>query len=154
MFMDQRFEDFLALSVILTGFSRWQLLGTAMAATYLSTLDESLPGGVLDDLLSAYRQLPQGAERDAAIASGMLADARLGPVVRNLILLWYRGFWSALPSDWHNAYGAASHTDNSGYVSAMAYQSGLQWIAAGAHPPGSSQEGFGSWSVLPERSGL
>ena|ERR1700739_2115170 len=151
--MDQRLDQFLALSAALTGFSTFQLRGTGMAADYLHKLDETLPAGVSDELLTAYHNLPPGTEREAAIASSILPDPKLGPVARNLILLWYRGFWTTLSDTWHNAYGPSPAAESSGYVSAKSYQSGLQWIAAGAHPPGSRQQGFGSWSGSPERSG-
>jgi len=151
--MDKRLEQFLGLSVVLTGFSRVQLLGTAMAGDYLHTLDTVLPAGVVDELLAAYERLPQGSGRDAAVTADILADPKIGPVARNLILLWYCGTWTSLPDAWHAAYGAAPNELN-GVVSADAYQAALQWLVAGAHPPGSRQQGFGSWSMAPERSGL
>jgi hypothetical protein len=71
---------------------------------------------------------------EAAIESKILGDPKLGPAAWNLILLWYLGMWQTA------------------YVSAESYQAALQWAAAGAHPPGSRQEGFGSWSMLPLES--
>jgi hypothetical protein len=151
--MNKRLEPFLELSGVLTGFSRLQLLGTAMANEYLRTLDAVLPSGVLDEMLARYKQIPQGTDREDAVAAAILGDPKLGPVARNLILLWYCGSWTALPDAWHTAYGA-SPTNTNGVVSAQAYQAGLQWALIGAHPPGSSQQGFGSWSVPPEKGSL
>jgi hypothetical protein len=84
--MEKRLDQFLGLSAILTGFGRLQLLGTAMAEEYLSKLDAILPAGVLNEMLAAYERLPQGAEHEAAVSSAILADPKIGPVARNLIL--------------------------------------------------------------------
>lgn len=125
---------FLELSALLTGFTGFQLLGTGMTGRYLRTIDAMLPDGVLTELLDAFRKLPAGPDREAALGSAILADPKLGPVARNIILMWYCGTW----------------TDR--VVSADAYQAGLQWIAAGAHPAGAGQQGYGAWAVPPERT--
>lgn len=143
-----RLESFLGLSVQLTGFSRLELLGAGMSAAYLRTLEETLPTGVCDQLLHAWAV--RAAEDDAdAVVSQLLNDPKLGPVAQHLILLWYCGSWRTMPEAWRNAYGAAP-LDMTRVVSAEAYQAGLQWLAAGAHAPGSQQQGFGAWSMPPE----
>jgi hypothetical protein len=38
-------------------------------------------------------------------------------------------------------------------VSGAAYLAGLEWVAIGSHPPGGLQQGFGAWSLAPQRSG-
>jgi hypothetical protein len=134
--VQDRLDQFLGLSVELTGLSRLQLLGTAMADAYLETMDAKLPAGGLDELLAAYGQLPAGAAREAAITTELLDNSDLGPMTRDLILLWYCGSWGG------------------DIVSAEAYLAGLQWVAAGAHPPGAQQQGFGAWSQPPESSRL
>jgi hypothetical protein len=151
--MQDRMEQFLGLSVELTGFDRLKLLATAMTGTYIDTMDARLPAGVLDELLAVYGQLPAGAGREAAITAQLLEDPKLGPVARNLILLWYCGTWTVLPEQWHAAYGGP-RLDDSGVVSPDAYVAGLQWVAAGAHPAGARQQGFGAWSQAPESSAL
>jgi hypothetical protein len=148
----ERIESFLGLSVLLTGFSRIELLGTGIAADYLCTLEATLPTGVCDQLLSAWDARPTDSDAEA-IADQILNDPKLGPVAQNLILLWYCGTWTALPEAWRSAYGAAP-LDVNRVVSAEAYQAGLQWIAAGAHAPGSRQQGFAAWSMPPEGSSL
>ena len=132
-------DDFLALSAELTGFTRVELLGTGMADTYLRTLDEVLPPGMLEELLA----------RDGRSVEDLLADPALGPVARNLILLWYCGTWSPLPDEWRAAHGA-SELDVRRVVTPDAYVAGLQWVAAGAHPVGARQQGFGAWAMPPE----
>jgi len=148
----ERIESFLGLSVLLTGFSRIELLGTGMTADYLSTLEATLPTSVCDLLLNTWDALHTNKDAEA-VAGQILHDSKLGPVAQHLILLWYCGTWTALPDAWRSAYGA-SPLDVSRVVSAEAYQAGLQWIAAGAHAPGSRQQGFAAWSLPPEGSNL
>jgi len=147
--MKTRLGEFLELSVCLTGFGRLQLLGTGMADEYLRTLDEVLPSGLLDQLLAAYRGLPAAEARDAALAEQILGDPRLGPVARNLMLLWYCGTWRQLPDTWRAANGT-SPRDQTHVVSAAAYLSGLQWAVVDAHPAGGRPQGFAAWAVAPE----
>lgn len=147
--MGERFDRFLELSELLTGFGQVDLLGTGVAVEYLSTLEAVLPEGLLDDLLAAYEALPAGAERDAAVASTILSDPKLGPVARNVILLWYCGAWTALPDAWRAAYGS-SPLDTNRVVSADAYLAGLQWVVARAHPAGAQQQGYGAWALPPD----
>jgi hypothetical protein len=119
-----------------------------MAETYLDKLEHVLPAGVLSELLAVFRGLPVDAQREAALHDLIVGDAKLGPVARNLTLMWYSGTWTALPGPWRAAYGV-SPADISHVVSGDAYQAGLQWLAAGAHPVGARQQGFGAWSMPP-----
>lgn len=149
-----RAGEFLAMSVLLTGYGRVQLAGTGQTSAYLRAIDAALPVGVLDDLLGAVARLlarstSSGDALEADLAAAILDDPRLGPVARNIILLWYCGTWTALSEDWHAAYGA-SPRDATRVLSGRAYQAGLQWTAAGAHPAGARQQGFAAWSVPPQ----
>ena len=137
--MDARTTRFLEVSAELTGFCRVELAGTGMTASYLAALDELLPTGLVDRLLAAW---------SSADGRAVLDDPELGPVTRNVILLWYRGAWSALRQDWRTAYGVSSH-DSDRVVSAAAYRAGLQWAAAGAHPAGAAPQGYGAWAAPP-----
>ncbi len=119
------------------------LLGTGMTDAYLRALDAVLPAGMLDELLAA-------GERDDGV-SALLEDAKLGPVARNLILLWYCGTWTALPDEWR-AVNGTSPLDTTRVESAEAYLAGLQWVVAGAHPAGARQQGFGAWAGAPGRA--
>ncbi len=138
--MRERLESFVELSEALTGFDRVQLLGTGMAEEYLRAVDEAVPAPVLEELLAA----------DDAVT--VLEDVKLGPVARNVILLWYCGTWTALADEWHAAHGS-SPADVNRVVSAESYQAGLQWVAAGAHPIGARPQGYGAWSVPPTGDG-
>jgi hypothetical protein len=145
---DKRADLFLRLSELLTGFGGIDLLGTGLAGSYLRVADDILPPGVLDELLAACARLPAGLDREAAVGTTILANPKLGPVARNLIVMWYRGTWTRLPDEWRAAYGA-SPSDTDHVVSAEAYRSGLQWVAAGAHPAGTLQQGYGAWASPP-----
>ncbi|GLY29229.1 hypothetical protein [Kineosporia sp. NBRC 101731] len=134
-------DAFLDLSVSLTGFSHFQLLGTGMAEVYRSTLEQVLPADVL------LRVLRAAAENQPP--PQILADPDLGPVARNLVLLWYCGTWTPLPDDWRERHGTCAF-DTHRVISAEAYRSGLQWVAAGAHPAGAYQQGFGAWALPPD----
>jgi hypothetical protein len=109
-----------------------------MTGEYIAALDAALPAGALDELLAAHEA-----------GTDFLADAKLGPVARNVILLWYCGTWTALPDEWRAEYGA-SPLDVNRVQSAAAYQAGLQWVVAQAHPAGARPSGFGAWAVAPE----
>jgi hypothetical protein len=149
---DERAERFVELSAFLTGYGHVELYGTGLTGLYLKTLDTVLPAGVIDELLAA---LPAGRDQaaagDQAAGETILDDPKLGPVARNVILLWYCGTWTAMSDAWRAAYGS-SPFDISRVVSAEAYQGALQWAAAGAHPAGARQQGFGAWSTPPERT--
>lgn len=147
--MNGRLEDFLGLSVCVTGFGRLRLLGTGMAQQYLQAIEAILPPHVLDRLWAAYRGLPEGSGRNAALAELILADAELGPVTRNVIVLWYCGTWSKLPDDWRAAEGLAA-ADQTHVISAASYLAGLQWSLVGGHPGGGLPQGYGAWAVPPE----
>jgi hypothetical protein len=143
MSADARTDRFLALSAGLTGFNRVELLGTGMADAYLRTLEEILPTGILDALLERAPLDGPGSLAE------LLADGDLGPVARNLILLWYSGAWTPLPDEWRAAHGT-SPLDVHRVVTPEAYVAGLQWTVAGAHPVGARQQGFGAWAMPPE----
>jgi hypothetical protein len=126
-----------------------QLFGTGMPGEYLRVLDGALPENVLDEVLAAYERLPAGDDRESAADIIIFGDPKIGPVARNLIVLWYCGVWTVLPQAWREAYGM-SGPDKNKVVSAQAYQSGLQWVVAGGHAAGAEQQGFGAWSLAPK----
>lgn len=144
--MNKRLDEFLDLSVALTGFDRLHLIATGVGPEYLSTLDTIVSAAVADALLQAFAAVP--AADDALLSSQILDDALLGPLARNLIVLWYTGTWTALPADWP-ATSPRSPRDVGHVVSAAAYMAGLQWSAVGAHPAGALPPGFASWASPP-----
>ena len=148
--MSERLESFVALSSLLTGFDEVRLWGSGVAEEHLNVLDDVVAADVVSGLIAAFERLPTDSGRENAAAATILGDPRLGPVARNLIVLWYSGVWTQLPAAWREAYGA-SPLDTTRVTSGAAYRAGLQWPVAGAHPPGASHQGFGSWALEPKR---
>jgi hypothetical protein len=143
-------EDFLALSAALTGFSVAQLQGTGMAPTYLDTL----VGIVGDDHVVALTRegclalrWPDDVEEQLQLR--VMDDPDLGPIARNLVVLWYTGSWGQLPADWRQRNGANS-LDRDTLLSAQSWTEGLMWPAIGAHPTGAKPPGFASWIGPPD----
>ena len=144
-----RLHTFVDLSAVLTGVQKVQLLGTGQAEAYLVTLEKILPVALLDDLLERFEAL-HADKIETAVEHQILADARLGPVAQSIILMWYRGVWRRLPDDWRANFGTFPEDENH-LISAAAYQAGLQWEIAGAHPIGAGHQGYASWSLVPTR---
>lgn len=136
-----RLDAFVALSSQLTGFSAVELHATGVAARLLAAVDAELGAATVDDLLADPRGVAQ-----------LLADARFGPISRNLIIAWYCGTWAALPADWCAAYGGDPAAPTR-VLFPEAYVAGLQWAAARAHPAGALQQGYGTWAVPPGEPG-
>lgn len=144
--MTSRPHSFIELSVALTGFSPVRLRGTGMTETYLEEIDSIVGSEFVDRLLQAFRG--RAADLAGPDPEAVLDDEDLGPLARNITLMWYCGTWTQLPEEWRARNGAAA-TDITHVVSSAAYQSGLQWAVVGAHPAGARQQGFGAWSVAP-----
>jgi hypothetical protein len=104
-------------------------------------------GRMLDAILAASQGSPDNP--GASAVKEILGDPDLGPVARNIALLWYCGTWTALPDSWRSRNGAAA-ADTTHVVSAAAYQAGLQWSVVWAHPAGARQQGFGAWAIEPD----
>jgi hypothetical protein len=136
---------FLAASVALTGFDEADLLGTGLLERYLAELVAVAGAPAVAAFLSAV---------EAAIAGGreltpdVLAHPRFGPLARSVVSMWYLGSWQRLPEAWYVG-GERSPLDVDRVISPAAYVEGLVWRAAGTHPPGAKQPGFGSWSFPP-----
>ena len=138
-------RSFAALSAALTGFREADLWGTGMVETYLDELFATVGDAVVARLLTAGDEALRTGELEALV----MDDPDLGPVARNVILLWYLGQWNALPGEWRNRHGA-SPLDSPRVISADAYAAGLVWRAIGAHPMGADPPGYGSWADPPE----
>jgi hypothetical protein len=133
--MTEPLERFVALSAELTGFRTVDIWGTGQARAHLD-LVLAVAG---DDLTARLLRAP---------AAEALADPDLGPLARNLIVLWYLGQWDQMPRHWRDRHGAAP-ADVAGVPSAAAFRAGLVWPAIGSHPTGAKAPGFGSWATPP-----
>jgi hypothetical protein len=135
--------DFLRLSVTITGFDDYELLGTGMLEAYYDELLLIIGAREAGSLFGAFQRVEEGD--DQAFRKVILDDARYGPVARNVLRMWYLGAWTQLPREWRNSYGATSY-DVDHVVSAAAYRASLVWPTAGTHPMGAKQQGYGSWA--------
>lgn len=146
-------ERFLTLSVALTGYDRAELHATGLVGAYWDTLTRVVGGRTVGELLSAWDGVVTASGGDpeamaAGVKADILADPDLGPLARNLVVLWYLGQWTQMPADWRGRHGASAG-DLTHVVSAAAYREGLVWDAIQAHPMSAKQQGFGAWALPP-----
>jgi hypothetical protein len=150
---DEVVEQFVALSAALTGFDAAELRGTGMVEEYLAFVTRAVGSRLVGDLLTAWADLVKehgkATPPTAALRRVLLAPPTIGPVTRNIVVLWYLGEWNQLPADWRDRYGADA-VDQSGVVSPEAYVQGLAWVAIGTHPQGAKMPGYGSWALPPK----
>ena len=104
-------EPFLALSAILTGFERVDLLGTGLVETYYNEIAGIVGTTIGGELWSTTIDIIERCREDepqleTAVRRQILASPKLGPIARNLIQLWYTGAWNELPQGWRDLYGA------------------------------------------------
>ena len=141
--------DFLGLSVELTGFEEFELRATGAAEIYSGFLAHAFPD-VLPDLLAAWlaiADLPR-PDREAAVRREILADPKLGPFARSVIVLWYTATWNQLPPEWSEKYG--HHPEDFNQTFGRAYPEGLVWKTANLHPGGAKPTGYGTWALPPK----
>jgi hypothetical protein len=144
---DQRteFAKFIRLSVEMTGFSEAELAATGMGHQYFDEFGTILGIPVRTRLLS-----------NGLGPADRMEDDFLGPLVRNVIRMWYLGQWKQLEKSWiallteieRKAFDEFQLNVNR-VISAQAYEEGLAWVAIGTHPSGAKQPGFASWSRKP-----
>jgi hypothetical protein len=128
-------ERFVELSAALTGFRAAELWGTGQARPHLDLVVHACGEDLVARLL-------------AADPADVLADRDLGPIARNVIVLWYLGQWDQMPRAWRNRHGAAP-ADVARVASAAAFRAGLVWPAIGTHATGANAPGYGSWAAPP-----
>lgn len=150
--MSGRLERFLTVSAELTAYSVFELRGTGVAEAYLAAVEGVVGPAVVDAVLDRYEGLVATGATGPALADllrrDLFSDPKLGPVVRNLVKMWYVGTWYELPRAWTESYGALQRNVTF-TVSAAAYTEGLLWPSIGANPPGAKAPGYGSWAQPP-----
>ena len=146
------FDSFLQLSAEMTGYSTTDLLGTGVAHEYFNTfkdiVSESIRHELWDISNKIWKTHKDESKKEEAIRIELLSDVKYGPLVRNIIKLWYLGQWDELSSAWRERYGSSTKDVNF-IVSPDSYKQGLVWNAIGAHPMGAKQPGFATWSRPP-----
>ena len=144
-------DQFLRLSACFTGFSQAELLGTGLVLDYYKVVNTIVDSTITGAMFLEFEQSVKatGCDTEAA-ASQLLQDLKFGPVIKNIVTLWYLGQWNQMPSQWRNIYGASA-LDRDHVISAQAYKQGLVWTAMGAHPMGTKQQGYGAWALPPPK---
>ena len=148
------FQNFLSLSVFLTGFSNFHLQGTGQAPLYFSTLVDIVGEDVFFELLQAFSEIEaetkgNEAEMSERLRTDILSCDKLGPIGRHIIKLWYVGTWYQLPSAWRHAFGAREN-DTTFVVSPVSFTEGLLWPTIGVNPPAAKAQGYGTWGDKPK----
>lgn len=145
-------ESFVALSSVVTDFNRFSLEGTGQVDTYYQAVESVIGSKELEQLLTLYAEIArENSAADAlygALRKQLLGTAYFGPVVRNIIKLWYTGMWYQLPTEWRLSYGAKL-ADTTHFIDDSTYAEGLLWQAIAANPSGAKAPGFGSWQFPP-----
>lgn len=150
---------FLELSSVATGFSVAELQATGVQDTYYDSVARIFGTSLSGELFAAWGIIKANTDTlstvncadllDQQFKENLVSDNKLGPMIKNIISLWYLGQWNQMPSEWRSAYGASAH-DITHIVSPGAYREGLVWPVIGTHPMGAKQPGFASWSIAPE----
>lgn len=146
------YEQFMAFSVDVTGFSRFDLNGTGQGESYFATVIQVVGFDIFEQLMQAYEvigdETPPDSEERYTQLQKIFGDEKLGPVARNVVKLWFCGNWYQLPGYWSQTYGPAPK-DVTFTVSPDSYVEGLLWTTIGAHPTGAKAPGYGSWAYPP-----
>ena len=141
-------DAFVAVSSEVTGITVLELEATGLidahAGLFLTILDAS---NNADQFINAIETLAASPNPAKAIP-GAMKDAFFGPLLSNLVSLWYLGEWLQLPAGWY-VRGAQPLIDTSTIPSPLAYAQAFAWRDAGAHPPGSRPTGYGGWALTP-----
>ena len=144
-------EYFLDFSVALTGFSKFNLLGTGQAELYYSTIEQNIGNELLQELLQTFHNLDLKAKSandqsilDKGISFDILDSKKFGAIACNIIKLWYVATWYPIPQT-----GQDSNSQKPFIVSPQAYPEGLLWSAIGVNPPAAKAPGYGTWSEKP-----
>lgn len=143
----KQMENFVGLSVVLTGFSQRIIAPNIdpinIKVDYLAKFQQEIDNS--DDILSKYANLK---------AQG-LSNEQIGTQIRELydmpckqlIFLWYSGAWAELVQTEQN--GKTNTMVASTLLSSKSYTQGLAWQVMQAHPMGDSNYVYGYWNETP-----
>ena len=131
---------FLTISVLLTGFTEFELQTTGMLDTYYETVSANSDPKSVDSFASEVSKIlrdfgPFEVAMNEQIEARLIKQAPFDDLARQIMLLWYTGIWTTA--------GVPA------MVNTSAYFQGLIWQAANTHPAGALQPGYGSWAELP-----
>ncbi|MGK7925164.1 MAG: hypothetical protein AB4290_07940 [Spirulina sp.] len=132
-------EYFLEFSVEMTGYTRFDLLGTGQALLYFDTIRGVIGGEIFEELLQIFHD--RGLDP-------ILVSPKLEPIARNILKLWYMSIWEELPSTWQEMFGSKLN-DTTFIPDPYAYPEGLVWRTVGVNPPAAKAPGYATWSSPP-----
>lgn len=127
-------DDFLQVSIRITGFGRLELLSTGMLPVYHEAFVKQVDYEKLKFFwtkIKAILKLADDNDIDKEIARLIDSSSKIREVVNAIIIVWYLG------------------TVEGSLVSAEAYTESLIYAVAHTHPGGSRQPGYGSWAEPP-----
>ena len=132
-------HQFVALSVLLTGFPRYDLYATGMAQTYLDTVRAQIGAEQYDGFVAAVGQVGH---------PGLVVDPTQLEIACAVTYMWYTGAWPRLAPAAHAA--LRRQVANVEFVvSPEAYTEGLVWRTFGGHPSGAKPPGYATWALAP-----
>jgi hypothetical protein len=137
--LDPDKELFVALSVELTGFSRFELFATGQIDAYYVTAASSIGPHAWRNILDVADSWSKPGAPDPAtlIERHIYRRDNLRAATQRILMLWYTGTWfDTVP------FGGAP-------VSAQSYIEGLVWRAIASHPMAARPQGFAAWSEPP-----
>ncbi|WP_215078684.1 hypothetical protein [Streptomyces sp. ISL-11] len=133
-------EEFVDLSVRLTGFDAFELHATGLAGQYRTTALEQVGRQAFDRFLADLQTA--GGDPD------LIVDEISRDIARAITHLWYLGVWPQLARTVHSALGRES-ANTAFTVSPEAHTESLVWRTFHGHPPGAKPPGFGTWADPP-----
>jgi hypothetical protein len=141
-------DAFVTVSCATTGFTALELQGTGLIDAHANLVVGVLAAsGNADQFMNAMVTLAAAPDPSTAIPAAM-QDRFMGPLLSNVIALWYLGQWLQLPASWY-VDGPQPAVDTDTIPSPLAYAQAFAWRIAGAHPPGSRPTGYGGWGLQP-----
>ena len=139
--MEQQMENFVGLSVVLTGFAKTIIAPDIdpinIKAEYFAKFTAEISNS--DAILSAYETLKSQNKSDQEIGEAILANSAYEMPCRKLIFLWYSGAWATVNGS----------MTSSEMLSAKSYTQGLAWQVMQSHPMGDSNYRYGYWANEP-----
>jgi len=147
-------DAFLSVSCTMTGLTALELQGTGLIDDHANLFVGMLAAsGNSDQFINAMLTLAEAPDPSTAIPAAM-EDRFMGPLLSNLISLWYLGEWLQLPASWYVDGTPQPDVDTNTIPSPLAYAQAFAWRIAGAHPPGSRPTGYGGWALEPTLSDI
>lgn len=133
-------DDFIRISVELTGFSEIELLATGMPGDYYMLVVDNTDADDLKAFFDEVKKILDIGQYDPGdanklIKENLIPDSKYGGLAKKIILMWYSGL---KPTG-----------SNSEIAGDAAYIHSFMWKAAKTHPAGAMQPGYGSWKEKP-----